>query len=89
MNKDIIARLEEVSKEIGSEWDSVSGRWHDGVSERFGQTYVEPYQMAIGAILDGHCSSVSIDGIGLKELMQRIDDFARELEALTGVLCEV
>ena len=90
MNNDIIIRLEEVSNKIASEWDSASARWRDGVGERFGETFVEPYKMAIKAILDGQCSFyVSIDGIGLKELMQRIDNTARELEALTGVPCEV
>lgn len=90
MNNDIIARLEEVSNKIASEWDSASGLWRDDVGVRFGQTYVEPYKMAISAILDGQCSYyVSIDGIGLKELMQKIDNSARELEALTGVPCEV
>jgi len=90
MNNEIIARLEEVSNKIDSEWDSASGFWRDDVSKRFGETFVEPYKMAIKAILDGQCSYfVSIDGIGLKELMQKIDNSARELEALTGVPCEV
>lgn len=89
MNNDIIMRLEEVSNKITSEWDDASGLWRDGVSERFGETFVEPYKMAIKAILDGQCSFVSIDGLGLKELMQKIDHSARELEALTGVPCEV
>lgn len=90
MNNDIITRLEEVNNRISSEWDAASSLWHDGVSERFGETFVEPYKMAIKAILDGQCSFyVSIDGIGLRELMQKIDNSARELEALTGVPCEV
>ena len=90
MNNEIISRLEEVSNKVTSDWDSASALWHDGVSKRFGETYVEPYKMAIKAILDGQCSFyVAIDGIGLKEFMQKIDNSARELEALTGVPCKV
>lgn len=90
MNNDIITRLEEVSNRITSEWDAASGLWHDGVSERFGETFVEPYKMAIGAILDGQCTyRVAIEGMGLRELMQDIDKKARELESLTGIPCEV
>lgn len=89
MNNDIISRLEEVNNRIASDWEYASGLWRDDVGNRFGQTFVEPYRMAIGAILDGQCSSVKIDGVGLKELMQLIDNYARELEALTGVQCNV
>lgn len=89
MNNEIIARLEEVSNKIESEWNSAVDLWNDDVSKRFDQTYVEPYKMAIRAIIDGSCSSVSIDGTGLIELMQKIDDYARELESLTGVPCVI
>ena len=74
-----------IYQKLEAEWNVTSDSWSDCVHDSFQNRYVQKMKDSIVAYLQGQCGGIHVHGVGLVELLNRIEEIGEKMESLTGV----
>lgn len=82
---DLTEQWNSIYQKLVADWDIVCDSWDDCVRDAFQDRYVQKMKDCINAYLQGDYGSITVKGVGLTELIHRIEEAGYKLSSLTGV----
>ncbi len=75
-----VSQVQEVERELKTEWNSVQEGWQDSVAEDFNERVMEPYMRNFPQYITGE----GISGYGLEQLLQQMEKHIQEMNTLVS-----
>lgn len=82
---DLTEQWNSIYQKLEADWDIVCDSWDDRVRDTFQERYVQKMKDCINAYLQGDYGRITVKGVGLIELVHRIEDAGQKISSLSGV----